>query len=110
MTSGLGGGGVGAMIAGARELSSNNTLQQGLSPGANLVSTGAHQPTYISPVDRTQGMGVQQLQGMGLPPNIPNSDLLVSFEVVLRTVPTNSKVFLPRLMIMQEMWILKSVI
>ena len=32
------------------------------------------------------------------------------FVLLLRTVPTNSKVFLPRFMIMQEMLILTSVI
>lgn len=82
------GGGVGALAAGgAMAPSSLSAPQQGLVPGPSITpaETQYDENAIMLPCDSAGEMGVQQLQGMVLPPNIPNADLLVS-EVSCKTL------------------------
>ena len=85
MFSGSGLGGVRAMVAGTGAISATNEHQQEQSlPGSTLVPTGAnYQLDCIPPTGITQGIGVPQQQEMRLPLNLPNSDLLVSSDIVI---------------------------
>ena len=92
ITPGSVGGGVGALAAGgARAPSSLSAAQQGLLPGPSITpaETQYDENSIMLPFDSVEEMGVQQLQGMGLPPNLPNADLLVS-EVSCKTLKQKS--------------------
>ena len=85
MISGSGVGGVAAMVAGTGALSTTDEHQQEQSLcGSTLVPTGTnYQLDCTLPIGVTQGIGVTQQQEMRLPLNVPNSDLLVSSDIVI---------------------------
>ena len=85
MISGLGVGGVAAMVAGIGAISTTDEHQQEQSlPGSTLVPTGAnYQLDCKLPIGVTQGIGVPQQQEMRLPLNLPNADLSVSSDIVI---------------------------
>ena len=73
--------GYGAMLP-ASQINSGVVPQGGLLPSPTVMPAGAQyggdsMPPYARAVDE---IGAEQLQGMGLPPNMPNPDLLVSCE------------------------------
>ena len=81
MIYGSGFGGVTAIVAGTGAIST--TDEQSLS-SSTLVPTGAnYQLDCTLPIGVTQGIGVTQQQEMRLPLNLPNSDLLVSSNIVI---------------------------
>ena len=71
--------GCGAMLPGS-QINSDMVPQGGLLPSPTVTAAGAQyggdsMPPYAGAVGE---IGAEQLQGMGLPPNMPNPDLLVS--------------------------------
>ena len=85
MISSSGVGGVAAMVAGTGAISTTDEHQQEQSLSCSaLVPTGAnYQLDCTLPISITQGIGVTQQQEMRLPLNVPNSDLLVSSDIVI---------------------------
>ncbi|KAL9968128.1 hypothetical protein ACROYT_G026461 [Oculina patagonica] len=72
-TPGLGGGG----FPGS-QVNSGMVPQGGLLPGSTAMPTQYSGDTIVSPyAGAVDEMGAQQIQRMGLPPNMPNPDLLV---------------------------------